>query len=102
MSIQNPWEKSQPYRTKVYTSMQNIMANLWARYQDEGRYEDWKEYEAKLREIFEQSQPELKFIKATRRPFGITYEIPELNMTINLSCKANRGYLTYTSEILSH
>lgn len=43
---------------------------LEARWQDEKEYEDWNDYVADMKNVVQENG--LSFIKATKRPFGVT------------------------------
>ena len=65
--------------TFLFNAMQNTFDMLFGRWQDEKQYEDFKEYEAYFKKMFDQFIKEVKmenavFLKASKRPFGITFD----------------------------
>ena len=46
------------------------MDNLMMRWEDESMYEDFGDYEASMKKVIEDSIHDVKFVKATKRPFG--------------------------------
>ncbi len=46
--------------------------NLSGRWQDEQEYEDWKDYVAVVRKMFDQ-HPQFFFQSMTKRPFAVTF-----------------------------
>ena len=66
--------------------MQDPLINLYNRWQDEKQYEDFKDYQKVLQEIFntkikgKDTQCTLTFTKATSRPFGIQFWLRNNNV----------------------
>lgn len=63
------------------------MEYLYSRWQDERKYEDWKEYEDSMKKQIEKVK--LQFIKGNKRPFGCIVTDGESKITISLKFKGN-------------
>jgi len=57
---------------KYYKDQQEKLGYLYDRWQDEKQYEDFGDY-AKFMERSFDGYPGLKFVKATKRPFGVQF-----------------------------
>lgn len=61
---------------------ENMLASLWARWQDEKEYEDINEYGARIAKEFPEGW---KLLKSTKRPFGVHVEIDGLKWEISVT-----------------
>lgn len=61
---------------------QNLLGNLWARWQDEKEYEDINEYGARIAKQFPEGW---KLLKSNKRPFGITVQIEAEEWKISIT-----------------
>ena len=78
----------------------NLLCNLDSRWNDEKEYEDWKEYSDLIKSnvefiIFD---IDYKFVKATKRPFGLVIEIE--NVKVNFFLKKSRGYVNLAAKVV--
>lgn len=71
--------------------LETTLANLQARWRDEGQYEDFKDYEKVLKPIVEKLGA--TFVKGVKRPFGFECIIDEMHYTLSLSAS---GYYSWT------
>jgi len=71
----NPLTKS--HINTIFEKMQEPILYLFGRWQEEREYEDWADYEQKMREEFAKvsSHVAALIIKCTKRPFGLTFII---------------------------
>lgn len=53
--------------------LEPTLGYLASRWEDEKEYEDWKDYDAKMREVV--TLKGLTVVKTSKRPFGVTVEI---------------------------
>lgn len=54
----------------LINAVENDMRVLRDRWEDEKEYEDWADYRVVIERIVEESGVGVRFVKATRRPFG--------------------------------
>jgi hypothetical protein len=64
---------------EIWLAMQETFSYLWGRWQDEGKYENWNDYENHLRKVFDEKiisaqATNAVFIKANKRPFSVTFD----------------------------
>ena len=74
-----------------------LLAYLMDRWQDEWQYEDFKDYENRMKSELERFQ-EVKFIKGTKKPFGFVAEIDNKKVKVYLKHK-NGDRWCLTAEI---
>lgn len=84
-------ELRQAANTAVFDKMSNIIAQLYDRWMDEKEYEDFNEYSKCMERILKETCPDVKFIKATKRPFGCQVQIP--GMPYQTQLQLANGYL---------
>ena len=66
----------------------NTFINLKYRWEDEKMYENFNDYaEVMIQSIKEETKKDVKLIKGTKRPFGVSFEIEGLKF--NLFLKTN-------------
>jgi len=70
---------------KHFDSMEKIMSNLYARWQNEKDYEDFAEYVEVIKKNAIKNGA--KFIKAGRRPFGYVWEMNDRTYQTEVSAK---------------
>jgi len=90
-------EKMHEIRKQVYDKMEDKIAYAWNRWNDEKEHEDFKAYEMYLKDNFVNYKLQGTFIKATKRPFGIIYQVG--NYQIHLTCKRQGNSLNFISNI---
>jgi hypothetical protein len=61
---------------------QNLLGNLWGRWQDEKEYEDINEYGAVIAKNFPEGW---KLIKSAKRPFGVTVQIEQEQWQVSVT-----------------
>jgi hypothetical protein len=75
----------------VNNSLEDLLFNLFLRWKDECKYEDFKEYSKVFERELKEVLPEAIFQKASKRPFGIFFIFE--NQTINYFVKSkSSGY----------
>ena len=67
-------------------SILDTLFNLHNRWQDEKKYEDWKDYENFMIPF---ASHRFKFIKSTKRPFGFIIQINDTKVNIFLKIRKN-------------
>jgi len=65
--------------------LEKAMIYLFARWQDEKEYEDFKEYEKIMAKEIEKVG--VKFVKGSKRPFGVIFQIQNLNFLFYMTSK---------------
>ena len=70
----------------IFKEMETPLSNLWCRWQDEKEYEDWNEYASVMKQRIEKQGGD--FIKAYKRPFGLTYELGGFKYQIKMNAKS--------------
>jgi hypothetical protein len=63
----------------IFNHLTDRLVNTYNRWQDEKEYENWNDYITFFQNIFESAKEECNmnnavFVKAQKRPFGITYD----------------------------
>lgn len=61
---------------------QNLLGNLWARWQDEKEYEEINDYGAAIAKEFPEGW---KLLKTSKRPFGVTVQIEQEHWQISVT-----------------
>lgn len=83
----------------VFEKMEKTMTYLYARWQDEKKYEDFKEYvkhaEKKLKEI----EPSATFVYLTDDPFEMCYVCDGYSLVIEVSETDNEDSLLYGQKV---
>lgn len=71
---------------EIYSDSQDMMLYLKRRYNAESKHEDWSDYVDHMKK-FVAKYPELRFIKAGKRPFGfrVAFESYEILIACNNS-----------------
>ena len=71
----------------VYKGCENMLINLYGRWLDEKEYEDFAEYGKVIadRIIFE--FPQVKFVKASKNPFGFTFMAESKTYQVGINSK---------------
>ena len=70
--------------------MEDILINLYYRWQDEKDYEDFKDYIDKMKrdfdtEIKENYMMNAVFVKASQKPFGITFDFEGWRIVLSVN-----------------
>ena len=66
----------------------NTFINLKFRWEDEGKYENFNDYaKVMIQAIKKETKKDVKLIKGTKRPFGVSFEMEGLKF--NLFLKTN-------------
>ncbi|MEG1140941.1 MAG: hypothetical protein RSE41_00520 [Clostridia bacterium] len=89
-------------RKQIYNQVSDTINNLYCRWSCEKEYEDFKDYETLLRNEFNKlNKKELTFEKATKRPFGIKYNmnINGIEIKMHLYVKTKGDYLQFLTKI---
>lgn len=66
-------KKAHETATKVNEKMGPLLANLWGRWQEESKYEDFGYYEAAMKKRFSTLKAGT-FISGSKRPFGFRWK----------------------------
>jgi Zn-dependent M32 family carboxypeptidase len=69
----------------IYKNLQEKMSDVLYRWQDEQKYEDWNEYINYFKDILNKENPKAVFIKASKRPFGFTFDFDGYIISISAS-----------------
>ena len=72
---------------QIFDKVAHNLSYLYDRWQDEREYEDFKMYEKAMRDLLKEVQPEAYFIKATKRPFGYTFNFNGLQIQFKVTSK---------------
>ncbi len=64
------------------------MAQLWARWQDESKYEDFNEYVAAFGKWTTEKFPNAKVISGAKRPFQFVLQIEGMPYKVAFTCNA--------------
>jgi len=84
--MKTPEERKQ-LAHEVFEKMESDITYLYCRWQDEKEYEDFGDYTKRIKKSVEEFG--VKFIKATKRPFGFVYCLDE---GINIQVAISGGY----------
>lgn len=80
--------KTEETALAVYKGISNLLITLYARWQDEREYEDFAEYSKRLEQELEAKFPAVKFVRASKRPFAMTYEVDGTKFQIQCNSKS--------------
>jgi hypothetical protein len=85
------YKTASPLATTLAPKLMDRIIYLYERWQDEKEYEDFKDYEKNIQELFEKENTcsDLTFKRATKRPFGIEL-LFEKKILISLSISGNK------------
>ncbi len=77
----------------LWKDMQKSFIRLYERWQDEKEYENWKDYEKYLLILFhltlrKNKIKDVSFLKATKKPFGMTFEIYGIEIYFYVNSKS--------------
>jgi hypothetical protein len=73
---------------KLFTDLESLMAQLWARWQDEQQYEDINDYAKPLTGTVEAVGG--KIVKMTKRPFGFHFTLGGATYAVTMSSREYR------------
>jgi len=72
----------------------NTFINLKFRWEDEKGYEKFDDYaEAMIQSIKKETKKDVKLIKGTKRPFGVSFEIEGLKLNLFLKTSGRSAWL---------
>jgi len=72
----------------------NTFINLKFRWEDENGYEKFDDYaEAMIQSIKNETKKDVKLIKGTKRPFGVSFEIEGLKLNLFLKTSGHSAWL---------
>lgn len=72
----------------------NTFINLKSRWEDEKSYENFDDYaNVMIRAIKQETNKDIKLIKGTKRPFGVSFEIEGLKFNLFLKINSRSAWL---------
>jgi hypothetical protein len=76
----------------IFNKMSDTLGNLYGRWLDERKYEDFKDYSNLIKETFNKIKSEnyannAFFVKANKRPFGFTFDFEGWQIIIGIKGK---------------
>lgn len=72
----------------------NTFINLKFRWDDERKYENFDDYaKAMIQSIKKETKKDVKLIKGTKRPFGVSFEIDGLKLNLFLKTNGRSAWL---------
>ena len=70
----------------------DMMATAYSRYEDEGKYEKWTDYDKFLRDAWNTNVGEGTVLKTTKRPFGLVIDFGEVKWKVVVKRGSGRKY----------
>jgi len=72
--------------------LRDSICYLWARWQDEKQYEDWKDYHNRMKTDLDEVASRLNifnvtFLTSKKRPFGFTFNIDGFNILFSVTAR---------------
>ena len=72
----------------------NTLINLKFRWEDEGKYENFNDYaEVMIEAIKKETKKDVKLVKGTKRPFGVSFEMEGLKFNPFLKTNGRSAWL---------
>lgn len=72
----------------------NTFINLKFRWEDEGKYENFNDYaKVMIEAIKKETKKNVKLIKGTKRPFGVSFEMEVLKFNLFLKTNGRSAWL---------
>ena len=72
----------------------NTFINLKFRWDDEGKYENFNDYaKVMIQAIKKETKKDIKLIKGTKRPFGVSFEMEGLKFNLFLKTNGRSAWL---------
>ena len=72
----------------------NTFINLKFRWEDEGKYENFNDYaEVMIEAIKKETKKDVKLVKGTKRPFGVSFEMEGLKFNLFLKTNGRSAWL---------
>ena len=72
----------------------NTLINLKFRWEDEGKYENFNDYaEVMIEAIKKETKKDVKLVKGTKRPFGVSFEMEGLKFNLFLKTNGRSAWL---------
>lgn len=72
----------------------NTFINLKFRWEDEREYENFDDYvKVMIQAIKKETKKDVKLIKGTKRPFGVSFEIDGLKLNLFIKTNSNSAWL---------
>lgn len=72
----------------------NTFINLKFRWEDEGKYENFNDYaKVMIQAIKKETKKNVKLIKGTKRPFGVSFEMEGLKFNLFLKTNGRSAWL---------
>lgn len=68
----------------------NSMFNAYDRYADEGKYEDWKDYDKFIKAAWAKLDTKGKVIKTCKRPFGLVVDFGVIKWKVFVKVSGRR------------
>lgn len=71
--------------------MENLVMQLAFRWLDESEYEDFADYEKRMKDVLAEKTVGLTFVKGTKRPFGFHFKVDGFGGVYSVQC-STRSY----------